>query len=147
MYSWKLILKWILSALFFKNACKHTKVNPFYQHEKYCPDCGKRVSVEWHIIRCSGCFTKRSGYHLYDEYIPHERFCKRCGEENFFVEIKDNIQIFEFAYATYKFKIHDKLKTRKKQTSSTKVWLEPGYTHDITHPAYKLKLLPATATT
>ncbi|MEW5819461.1 MAG: hypothetical protein AB1782_04665, partial [Cyanobacteriota bacterium] len=150
MFTWKFILKWILSYLFPQQNCKHLKVNPFSPYDNFCPDCGERVLAQWYILKCENCLKKRNGYYIFNEYIPHEKFCKRCGHSNFYVEIKDDIQVYDFAYASYKFIITKELNSLNKIKSRTQVWIEPNndkVNNKITPQINAFPLIPVTVTT
>jgi hypothetical protein len=148
--SFKSLLLLVLSFFITDNSCKHTKLNPLNVHDNYCPDCGKQVVIDWYIIRCTECSTKRSGYHLYNDYLPGDKFCKRCGSNKYKVEIRQEIQFYEYVYASYKMReVAQEVKPAVKK-SKTRVWVEPS----ASYPVYQninrfnnFKLLPATVST
>ena len=148
---WKFILRWIIFKLSPPKGCNHLRVSPVNPNHQFCPDCGKQVVSEWYIIRCKQCSSKRSGYHLFNEYIPHDKFCTKCGSNRYKVEIRDNIEFYEFSFATFKFK---ELKIdsipSKQRRSSTKVWIDPHSpplypVHSA--PITSFQLLPVTVST
>lgn len=147
MLSLKIIFLWINSLFAPKPVCKHSNINPLSVHDSYCPDCGKRIMFEWYIIKCSDCYTKRSGYHLFEEYTPHYKYCKRCGSNNFEVEVKQELHFFEYSYASFKIKEVDKYtEASYHKKSQTKVWLEPNYTSTYNNKPYSVhnfQLIPA----
>lgn len=148
MYNWKFVSSWILSLLMPKEKCRHGKMNPLSPHDVFCPDCGKQVTPEWHLIRCDHCSTKRSGYYMFDKFVPYEKYCKRCGGDGYKLEIKEEIQFYDFAYAAYRFKEVNHIKDfNKRQRGTTKVWLEPEFKahyHPSSSNMFSLQLIPAT---
>lgn len=148
MSYWKLLLRWVISFFNTSKICLHTNVNPLSPYDNFCPDCGKRVVAEWHIIRCNDCHSKRSGYYLFDRFVPYEKFCKRCGESDFRVEVKENIEFFDYYFAAFKFNApSNPYNNSIKNKSSTIAWVDystnPAKTGNNREITYKM-LLPAT---
>lgn len=147
MSYWKMLLRWIISYISPEKVCLHVNFDPLSPFDHFCPDCGKRVVAEWHIIRCDVCDTKRNGFYLMDRFVPYMKYCKRCGSDEYKLEIKENINFFDYSYAAFKIKAPHNPYNSKENTSKTKVWVD-NCSNPLNNQYEKIKaknkLLPAT---
>lgn len=126
----------MLNFLFNTQKCTHSKVT-MQDGQAFCPDCGQEVKISWQILRCDCCSTKRRSRIYKNNMIPEEKFCKKCGSPEYFVEIKDKIDFFDYEYATL---LKKEVKSVSKLKESFQIWIEEENYRDIFD---KPKLLPA----
>lgn len=139
----------MLNFLFNKAKCTHNKVS-LLNHEAYCPDCGQEVKIFWRILRCKECSSKRKSYVIRNSFIPvyfltrmisgtdialladnlapEERFCKKCGSLEYYVEVKENIEFFDYEYAVM---LKEEVKVDSKIKKTLQIWIEEENNREI----------------
>lgn len=125
MEFWKIALTNFLSIFSVVQICRHNNFDPLSVNDQYCPDCGKHISVDWYIVHCANCDTRRSGFHLFGKFLPNDRFCKKCGCEAFDLEIKKELGFLDYRYACYKInELDDMLTPQHFRESHGYAWVE-----------------------
>jgi len=110
----------VLSFLINQKKCTHDKIIPS-NSGNYCPDCGKQVVIQWHIVRCDGCCSKRKSYLVKNKLSPVENFCTKCGSPDYYVEEKEQIEFFDYDYATM---IREEIREKQPIKETIQVWIE-----------------------
>ncbi len=87
-----------LKSFLFKDYCDHKSFDPIGINQ-FCPDCGKEIQVTFKIVRCGCCSTKKSAKLIYNSIIPDQKYCSKCGSNDYYVEKKERIEFFELNYA------------------------------------------------
>lgn len=80
------------------NKCKHTNITPL-SAGSYCPDCGKEIQIDWMLLRCSCCNSKREARIIFNSIKPKSKYCIKCGSPECYVEKKETIEYFDVHYA------------------------------------------------
>lgn len=78
--------------------CSHEKITPM-NPAVYCPDCGEEIKISWQFLRCECCSAKRKFAIYRDKTVPEDKFCKNCGCPEFYLEIKERPEFFDYEYA------------------------------------------------
>ena len=126
----------MLSFLFRRNKCAHNKIDPL-NPETFCPDCGQEIKISWQILRCECCSTKRKSHVFKGKFIAEEKFCKKCGSSEYYIETKEKIEFFDYEYAVI---LKEEIKTKSEIKKTIQVWIEEENIREI---FVKPKLLPA----
>jgi hypothetical protein len=126
----------VLNFLFFSQKCTHSKVS-VKDGQAFCPDCGQYIKISWQILRCDCCSTKRKPRIHKDHIHPEEKFCKKCGSSEFFLEEKSNPEFFDYDYAILS---KEEVKLGEKLKETLQIWIEEENYKEIFD---KPKLLPA----
>jgi hypothetical protein len=126
----------VLDFLLNTKKCNHPKVSPD-AGQGFCPDCGQEVRFSWKLLRCECCSTKRKAKFLKDNIVPEEKFCRKCGTPEYFIELKDKMEFFDYEYAVLQ---KEEVKQVSKLKESFQIWIEEENYRDIFD---KPKLLPA----
>lgn len=88
----------LISLIKNKNKCTHKNaLND--TNEGYCPDCGKYLVKNYYILRCSRCGIKRESKLVWDEIVPAKKYCKNCGEVEYYIEKINKINFIDANYA------------------------------------------------
>ena len=106
---------------FFKTECKHKKV-PIDAEEAYCPDCGAYIRNKWYLVRCACCNIKRPAHIHYDEIVPDNKFCKNCGEHEYYIQEIEKPNFTDIHYAVFKRTV-----INQENISTKQVWVEEEY--------------------
>jgi len=112
-----------MSLLYFfknKSECSHPDITP-ENSGKYCPNCGKRVIIEWYLIRCSCCNTKRYGALVNGSIVPYDKFCFNCGESEYYTEKLSKVSFYDIDYAVIIKKVDN---TTQSFIEKTQIWVE-----------------------
>ena len=125
----------MLKLLFNNTKCPHNKIYPLSE-DAFCPDCGQEVKISWQILRCKCCSTKRKSHFFLDKIQPEEKFCKKCGNPDYYIEIKEKIEFFDYEYAVL---LKEEIKTESKIRKTLQIWIED---ENIREFFVKPKLLP-----
>lgn len=126
-------------------SCRHKSFNPLSSNSNFCPDCGKKIEIYWYFVKCDECNSSRTGHFIFDKFLPQEKFCKRCGSKEYYVEQKDEIAFFELSYSTFKLKELDFVEENIEVKTKTRVWLEPAIINANYKPAKSFHLVPINA--
>jgi hypothetical protein len=71
-----------------------------------------------------------------NKLVPEEKFCKKCGSPEYFIETKEKIEFFDYEYAIIlKEEVNTKVKTKK----TLQIWIEEENFREVFS---KPKLLP-----
>lgn len=124
----------LLDSFILYNKCAHNKIYPTSQGD-FCPDCGQEIKISWQILRCKCCSTKRKVHSFMKKIVPDEKFCKKCGCSEYYIEIKEKIEFFDYEYAVILKEEVPKLKIKK----TLQIWIEEENIREI---FIKPKLLP-----
>ncbi|MFA6988726.1 MAG: hypothetical protein WC197_01540 [Candidatus Gastranaerophilaceae bacterium] len=103
-----------------KPECTHSNVS-YGKEMSYCPDCGELISINWYLLRCNCCNTKRIGYLRNGEVYPVTQYCENCGNHNYSVEKLNKINYFDLHYAVAKTEIID---NKLKEKRVIQIWIE-----------------------
>lgn len=115
------LLKNIFSNLISnQQKCLHDKITP-RSIAKFCPDCGKEIIIFWYIIRCECCSIKRQGVLSLDSVIPAEKYCSKCGTDDYKVERKEKSEFYDLHFAVLK---KEEINPVKHSPSRVQVWVE-----------------------
>lgn len=125
----------VLSFLFNNTRCTHNKVYSLNEGA-YCPDCGEEIKISWQILRCSCCSTKRKSHFFINKLVPEEKFCKKCGNPEYFIETKEQIEFFDYDYAII---LKEEIKAKTQSRKTLQIWIEE---ENIREFFIKPKLLP-----
>jgi len=125
----------VLNFLFKNTKCAHTKVHPLSE-ESFCPDCGQEIKVSWQILRCKCCSSKRKSRFFINKIVPEEKFCKKCGSDDYYIEIKEKIEFFDYEYAII---LKEEIKSKATIKKTLQIWIEEENIREIFS---KPKLLP-----
>lgn len=147
----------MLNLLFLSNKCAHNKVYPLSEGA-FCPDCGQEIMISWQILRCECCSTKRKAHTFENELspvrlltvavsgftpashmgklVPEEKFCKKCGSSDYYIETKEKIEFFDYEYAVI---LKEEINAKSKIKKTLQVWIEEENIREI---FAKPKLLP-----
>jgi len=125
----------VLNLFFHNIKCTHNKVSPL-SNGAFCPDCGEEVKISWQILRCNCCSTKRKSHFFMNKLVPEEKFCKKCGSAEYFIEIRENIEFFDYEYAVI---LKEEIKTKIPIKKTIQIWIEE---ENIREFFTKPKLLP-----
>jgi len=125
----------VLSFLFNKTKCSHNKIYPF-SDGTYCPDCGQEIKLSWLILRCECCSTKRKSHFFMGKLTPEDKFCKKCGGHEYYTDIREKIEFFDYEYAII---LKEEVKTNIKMKKTLQIWIEEENMREIFG---KPKLLP-----
>lgn len=118
------------------NKCKHPKITPF-SVGKFCPDCGKEIQISWLILRCSCCQSKRRANVVFNNLVPRDKYCIKCGNKEYFKENKEKIDFFELEYSAISKK---EINANNFSKEILQIWIEQDFSpNNIVHT---LKLLP-----
>lgn len=122
--------------IFFMRKCKHNKVTPF-SAGSFCPDCGKEIQISWLILRCSCCETKRRANVVFNNLVPRDKYCIKCGGSTYYRETKEKIDFFELEYSAISKKELHENNIRKE---ILQIWIEKEFcSNDVINT---LKLIP-----
>jgi hypothetical protein len=110
-----------------KQECTHPNIS-YGKEMSYCPDCGKLIGINWYLLRCSCCNTKRAGYLRDGEIYPTVKYCENCGNQNYSVEKIDKINYFDLHYAVAKTEI---INNNFSEKSFIQVWIEGKNVDDM----------------
>lgn len=103
-----------------KNSCTH-KNALLNANEGYCPDCGEYLVKNYYIVRCLSCGIKREAKLCWSEVVPVDKYCKNCGENEFYVEKLDKISFVDANFAIYKKEI---IKNYQLLHPEAQIWVE-----------------------
>ncbi len=128
--------------IFIDNKCPHNKIYPF-SDGMYCPDCGQEIKISWQILRCKACSSKRKSYFIKNKFIPfryltriiydffpqlqretiipEEKFCKKCGCAEYFIDTREKIEFFDYEYAII---LKEEIKFDTNTQKTTQIWVE-----------------------
>lgn len=114
-----LFLKFLL---FFSKRpqCLHEKITP-HSIWNFCPDCGKEISINWFILRCRSCSSKRSASLYMNTLIPTDKHCSKCGCNNFYVEKKEKVDFFDLHFAVM---TKEEVQNTSNKNGKTQIWIE-----------------------
>lgn len=110
----------IIRYFFSRKKCTHDLITPS-NLERFCPDCGREVVLYWQIVRCSECQTKRKGFLKFDNAVPSEKYCSRCGSEHYYVETRYKVDYFDFNYAIV---VKEESADSRISASSMQIWVD-----------------------
>jgi len=125
----------LLKFLFNTTKCNHNKIYPF-SDGIFCPDCGQEIKISWRILRCECCSTKRKAHFYINKLVPEEKFCKKCGSREYYIDIREKIEFFDYEYAII---LKEEVKTDSKIKKTLQIWIEE---ENIREALRKPKLLP-----
>ena len=107
------------SFLSKKTKCQHEKITPLSTC-KYCPDCGKEISINWFILRCNSCSSKRESMLYFNTLVPAHKHCSKCGCSGFYIEKKEHLDFFDLNFAVMtKEEVKSIANNRR-----TQIWIE-----------------------
>lgn len=129
------LIKIILHYLFNSRKCMHDRITPS-NIERFCPDCGKEINISWHIVRCSHCNNKRESFIKLGRTLPTERYCSKCGESHFYVEVKYRVDFFDFRYSTL---VKEEIGNHGFRDDQLQVWIDNNQPNKN---IYNQKLIP-----
>ena len=110
----------MLNFLFNNIKCNHNKIYPF-SDGTFCPDCGQEIKISWQLLRCECCSSKRNVRVFFNKILPEEKFCKKCGSSEYYIETKEKIEFFDYEYAIIlKEEVNTKIKIKK----TLQIWIE-----------------------
>ena len=125
----------MLNFLFNNIKCTHNKIYPLSEGS-FCPDCGLEIKISWQILRCECCSTKRKTHFFMNKLVPKEKFCKKCGSSDYYIEIKEKIEFFDYEYAVI---LKEEIKEQSIIKKTLQIWIEEENIREI---FVKPKLLP-----
>jgi len=102
----------------------------------FCPDCGQEIKISWQILRCNCCSTKRNSRFFMNKIVPQEKFCTKCGSSEYFIEVKEKIEFFDYEYAKI---LREEIKEKTGFKETVQIWIENENYRDI---FTKPKLIP-----
>jgi len=121
----------------FKKKCNHKKLTPF-SVGNFCPDCGQEIEISWQILRCEHCQNKRKARVILNSTMPEDKFCRKCGTSNFYVEKKERLEFFDIEYAIFSKK---EMNSSLESKQILHIWIEKeDITNDILN---NIKLIPS----
>lgn len=126
----------MLNLLFRITKCPHNKIYPF-SDGTFCPDCGQEIKISWRILRCECCSTKRKAHFFINKLVPEEKFCKKCGSPEYFIDIREKIEFFDYEYAII---LKEEVKINSKIKKTLQIWIEEENIREVFR---KPKLLTA----
>ena len=103
-----------------KNKCNH-KNALLHTDNGYCPDCGQYLIKNYYLIRCSRCDIKREAKLAWGEIIPTQKFCSKCGEQNYYIEKLDKVSFIDAKYAIYLKEIASEIQTLHPESQ---IWVD-----------------------
>ncbi len=109
-----------LKSFLFKGNCTHTSFDPVGINQ-FCPDCGKEIRVAFKIVRCSCCSTRKSAKLIFKRIIPDEKYCSKCGSNDYYVEKKERIEFFDLRYAII---LKEIVENSSIEDFRTQIWIE-----------------------
>lgn len=122
-----------LSLLLFNfRKCKHEKITPL-SSGSYCPDCGLKIEINWHLIRCAKCQSKRRGLSGLDKVYPLDKYCSKCGEYHYFIDTVDKVEFFDISIAVWS---RIECNNSFNSNSKTQVWIEEASNQTNLIPIY-----------
>lgn len=119
----------------FNTKCTHNKIYPF-SDGTFCPDCGQEIKISWRILRCDDCSTKRKTHFFMGKLVPEEKFCKKCGSSEYYIETREKIEFFDYEYAVI---LKEEVNTNIKVKKTLQIWIEE---ENLRQSFSKPKLLP-----
>lgn len=85
--------------LLLEGECAHSRVDK-NKSGTYCPDCGYQVQVQWSVVRCRTCTSKRLPKQRLDGKVaPMFKYCNHCGGVDYQVIKKHSVNAHELPYA------------------------------------------------
>lgn len=83
----------------FETECTHRLVKPI-PGGSICPECGYRIQIMWHLLRCRCCGSKRHTKMMPDKSIrPLFKYCQHCGGTDVQLIKRGQIHVYEVPYA------------------------------------------------
>lgn len=92
-------IKAFMMVLAGAGGCEHRRVN-LMEAPTYCQDCGYMVRIEWLMVQCRRCQSKRVPCKTFLGQIkPLQPYCRHCGYDGFRIVKKEHIDAYELMYA------------------------------------------------
>ncbi len=105
--------------------CNHAHA-PFTEGKSICPDCGRVVILQWAVLRCDQCKTKRNSRFIFRTVLPVENYCTLCGQHETTLEYMENPSYYKLHKAV--LVVQDEQTYLNRQTllwpEKTRVWLD-----------------------
>ena len=71
-----------------------------------------------------------------NKLVPEEKFCKKCGSREYYIDIREKIEFFDYEYAII---LKEEVKTDSILKKTLQIWIEEENMREIFR---KPKLLP-----
>ncbi len=105
-------------------SCNHANA-PFTEGKSICPDCGRTVILQWAVLRCEFCQTKRASRFIFRTVFPLENYCTACGQNETRLDYLENPAYYHLHKAILVVQDeHAYLNRHQAFTGKPKVWFD-----------------------
>ena len=79
--------------------CDHSRVQ-LGQNHAFCPDCGYKITLQWTLLKCRQCDSKRVPKKTPDgRIVPLHKYCRHCGSSDSRLVKRERIDAYDLLYA------------------------------------------------